>query len=208
MKINWISTLAYVDGWLPKMALFVPLIGYLILFNDKIIPYAKFDSLSNSSGLILDPIVRLKYVYFGLTFLGFANFIYRVRRPIEFRHGTNSGKIYTRNCLDIYTQQDYERLVSSIKKRDPVTSEGVSEISEWETTITSASRNVHGGSNWTDVKKIQKDILLGILWENFTFANGSRKMSLAASVILATIGYVLLLIPNADIFIRVLLENI
>lgn len=73
----WSDYVAYIDGWIPKLALSVPIIGYLILFNDKISEILIFKELANEDTLSfgLSGVQRLRLIYFGLILLGVSNFI-------------------------------------------------------------------------------------------------------------------------------------
>ena len=52
------------------------------------------------------PAARLKFIYFGLIFLGSANILYRIRRPFVFKIGTNQFE-YVENALKHFTVSAY-----------------------------------------------------------------------------------------------------
>ena len=68
---SWSDYVGYIDGWIPKLALSVPILGYLILFNDSVSEIISFKHLAkeeiNSFGL--EGASRLRLLYFGLIFL-------------------------------------------------------------------------------------------------------------------------------------------
>ena len=70
------------DGWLSRLAYGVPLVGYLVLFNDTISANLQFESLAGQiySPLGLSSGARLKFIYLGLVFLGLGNVLYRLLR--------------------------------------------------------------------------------------------------------------------------------
>ena len=88
---RWSDYVVYIDGWIPKLAFSVPILGYLILFNDKISGLLIFQQLANEqlSSFGLSGVQRLRLLYFGLIFLGVSNFIYHVRKPYQFKFGSN-----------------------------------------------------------------------------------------------------------------------
>jgi len=91
INYRWSDWIRFIDGWIPKFALFFPIVGYLILFNDAASSLFTFEGLTNKavleSGLTGE--MRLKFLYFGLMFLGVSNFVYILRKPHVLRLGQN-----------------------------------------------------------------------------------------------------------------------
>lgn len=44
-NFGWSDWVHYIDGWIPRFSLFVPVVGYLIIFNDRIGGSIAFQSL-------------------------------------------------------------------------------------------------------------------------------------------------------------------
>ncbi|ESQ09362.1 MAG TPA: hypothetical protein DIW77_05960 [Chromatiaceae bacterium] len=44
---RWSDYVGYIDDWIPKIALSVPIVGYLILFNDRVSDMLVFKDLTN-----------------------------------------------------------------------------------------------------------------------------------------------------------------
>jgi hypothetical protein len=89
----------------------VPVVGYLILFNDSISQHLSFNHLASEDQLSvfgLSASARLKLIYFGLIFLGSANILYRLRRPYIFRIGTDQFD-YVERALVHFTAQNLHR---------------------------------------------------------------------------------------------------
>jgi hypothetical protein len=65
------------------MTVFIPLIGYIIIFHEHILPY-----LQLSRDIFGDPphLWRLYFVYFGLCFLAAGSIIYQWRCPPDVKH--------------------------------------------------------------------------------------------------------------------------
>jgi hypothetical protein len=105
---GWSDYVYLFDGWVAKCAMAVPIVGYLILFNDTISQHISFNKLAgeNILGVGLSPVVRLKLIYFGLIFLGSANILYRIRRLFVFKIGTNEFD-YVETALTHFTVSAY-----------------------------------------------------------------------------------------------------
>jgi hypothetical protein len=210
-NFSWSGWVKFIDGWIPKFAFFIPFIGYLILFNDKISAILVFENLTNAeiikTGLSAE--VRLKLLYFGLIILGLSNFIYRMRRPYQFRFGDNHID-YTRTCLEIYTLSDYENIHGKLRQEDPFTPKGKYYHSNWKGFLEAANNTGEGtdeverDGNWELAKSQYGGLLRDMLYENFFRNDVENRVSLTACIILSTFGYLLLIIPSIDIFIKVL----
>jgi hypothetical protein len=88
---QWPDYIPLFDGWIAKCSMAVPIVGYLILFNDSISQHIAFNRLA-SEQLISFGIssgARLKFLYFGLLALGASNLLYRIRRPYALKIGKN-----------------------------------------------------------------------------------------------------------------------
>ena len=74
-NFGWSDWVGFIDGWIPKLSLSVPIIAYLILFNDAIGGLLRFDILigSQNVGWGMSSGERLRLIYFALVFLGITN---------------------------------------------------------------------------------------------------------------------------------------
>lgn len=208
---RWSDWVPYIDGWVPKFALFVPILGYLVLFNDQFSEYFEFTDLANEdlSDFGLSAIVRLRMIYFGLIFLGLSNFTYRFTRPYMFRFGSNILD-FTKTGLDFFNYTFYRNIHEQIRKSDPYTQDGKYYDSEWEGFVNSSlnknegTDNVKYSGNWEEGKLKYGSLLRSMLSEHF-FANDIQgRKWLTFCIFLSSAGYTLLVIPSADIFVKVI----
>lgn len=212
---QWSNYVSYIDGWIPKLALTVPILGYLILFNDRASELIEFNQLAGEQidGIGLEGVQRLRLLYFGLIFLGLSNFIYRVRKPYQFRFGTNFVD-YSRTCLDIFTISDYINLHGSIREEGHISVRGKYYDSEWEGFLDAASNtgegteNVERDGNWEESKRIYGSLLRDILYEAFLRCDRGRRGWLTSCLAISTLGYIFLLLPSLDLFIRVIVSSL
>ena len=112
----WSDYVFLLDGWIAKCAMAVPVIGYLILFNDSVSQHLSFNKLASESvtWFGLSSVVRLKLIYFGLISLGTANILYRLRRPFVFKIGTSEFN-YVENALKHFTVSAYIDINGTIR---------------------------------------------------------------------------------------------
>lgn len=212
---RWSDYVSYIDGWIPKLALTVPVLGYLILFNDKASEILVFKELANETAdsFGLAGVQRLRFLYFGLIFLGLSNFLYRIRRPYQFKFGTNFVD-YSNTCLDAFTLGDYIEMHDKIRHKGHLSVRGKYYDSEWEGFLEAASHtgegtdNVKRDGNWEEAKKIYGGLLRDILYENFFRDDRVRRGWLTSCLVISTVGYLFLLLPSLDLFVKVLLSSI
>jgi hypothetical protein len=207
---QWSDYVRYIDGWIPKLALTVPVLGYLILFNDQVSAFIEFSTITGEKAETygLEGIHRLRLLYFGLIFLGISNFIYILRKPYQFKFGV-SFTDYSRTCLEIFTVSDYVYMHGEIRDKGHISTRGKYYDSEWEGFLDAAThtgegtKNVERDGNWEESKRIYGSLLRDILYETFLRYDRGRRGWLTVCIFISTIGYACLLLPSLDLFIKV-----
>ena len=206
----WSDWVAYIDGWIPRFSLFFPIIGYLILFNDQISEMIQFKQIThqNTYDWGLNATARLRFIYYGLFFLGVSNFIYRLKKPYAFRFGRDFVE-YTRTALENFTFGDFVNIHGTIRHEGHLTLDGKYYDSEWDG-FAKAARNAGEGTDnvertgsWQDAKRQYGSLLRSILRENFFRSDTKRRVWLTCCLVLSTSGYFLLAIPSLDLFLKV-----
>ncbi|MBX3533933.1 MAG: hypothetical protein KF826_06250 [Xanthobacteraceae bacterium] len=221
IKLRW-STFSYnyrwsdyvflFDGWMAKTAIAVPFVGYLILFNDSVSQHLFFNNLARESsiGFGISSTTRLKFIYYGLIFLGLAAIIYRIRRPYVMRVGTNQFG-YVEKALTHFTVSAYIDIHGAIRHEGHHSLHGKYYDAEYEQFVDMAlgSKDSFGhrdgrSANWLEAKSRYEGLLRSMLIENFLRNVVKRRISLTICLIFATVGYLLLAVPSVDLFIKVL----
>lgn len=211
----WSDWLPYVDGWIPRLALSVPIVGYLILFNDTVSHALEFVYITSQpiNEIGLTGTQRLRFIYFALIALGVSNFIFRLKRPFAFRYGTNV-KDYSKACLDLFTLYDFVQLHDTIRLERHKTPKGNYDDSEWDGFVEAATNTGEGtdrverDGSWDDACRRYGNLLRSILSETFFRQNIRRRHWLAICVILSTLGYLLLSVPSIDLFVKVVRSSV
>jgi len=207
---SWSPWASYIDGWIPKVSLLFPVVGYLILFNDQITGLLEFHHLTQGHlyrwGLTgLD---RLRLIYYGLTFLGVSNFIFRLRRPYIFRLGRDIVE-YTRAALELFTLYDYVQIHGAIRHNGHLTPSGKYYDSEWDSFVALAQDEFAGTDrvkrtgDWEGAKSRYGDLLRSMLREHHFRSDTENRLALTTCLLLSTIGYAFLLLPSLDLFLKV-----
>ena len=224
---NWSNHVHYIDGWIPKFSFFVPIISYLILFNDKAVELFELKHIANNSNyyLGLNGVQRLRFLYFGFIFLGFSNLIFSIKKPYVLSIGNNFID-YTKICLDIYTYEDYSRIHARIEREGYYTPYGESynENYKWDAFCTDLKRHKKMPdknnslqdtttvekftSNWEETKNKYGDVLRQLLYENFFSCNRENLCWLTTCIVFSTIGYFFIFIASFDVFIKILINTL
>jgi len=210
----WPDYVRELDGWVARASLAIPLVGYLILFNDTIAGYlTSFDILAGPrpAWSLVDGPARLKALYLGLLALAAANALYRWRRPYLLRWGT-SEQDYVSWAMENLTVGDFVRINSHIRSRAPFTQSGKYYSGEWDTFLAMADGERGGPNRPEDFRQVDfagakarfGSLLRGMLSEFYFEAVRERRISLIFCLAFARTGYTLLAIPAVDLFLRVL----
>ena len=210
----WSDWVGYIDGWIPRFSFFFPIIGYMILFNDQISQMIQFKQITHQSTYDwgLSAATRLRFVYYGLFFLGVSYFIYRFKKPYAFRFGKDFVE-YTKTALENFTYGDFVQIHSTIRREGHLTLDGKYYDSEWDG-FAKAARNAGEGTervartgSCEEAKKQYGSLLRSILRENF-FRNDTKKRAwLSCCLFLSTAGYILLAIPSIDLFAKITISS-
>jgi hypothetical protein len=208
---GWSDYVYLFDGWVAKCAMAVPIIGYLILFNDSISQHLSFNKLANENllGFGLSSGARLKLIYFGLIFLGSANILYRIRRPFVFKVGTDQFE-YVEHALKHFTISAYIDIHGRIRYEGHHTLHGKYYDAEYDAFLNLAlgqkgqrAQRDESTADWTLAKSRYEGLLRSMLIENFYRSNVKRRLSLSCCLFLSLLGYALLLLPSVDLFVKV-----
>jgi hypothetical protein len=208
---RWSDYLFLFDGWIAKCAMAVPVVGYLILFNDSVAQHISFDTLASEAiaRFGLSSGARLKLIYFGLTFLGAANILYRLRRPHVLKVGISQFS-YVENAIRHFTAPAYIDIHGTIRHEGHLTNHGKYYDTEYNDFLDEALGRDEGdprgerNGDWTAAKNKFEHLLRSMLTENFFRNDVRRRYSLTACLVLALIGYALLFVPSIDLFAKVL----
>jgi len=83
-QISWSKLSSILTSPIARSTLAIPLVGYLVLFNDTAASTLTFENISEGkSSLRIAPQVRLQMVYFGLLLVAVATFWFRLRCPTQ-----------------------------------------------------------------------------------------------------------------------------
>jgi hypothetical protein len=213
-NFGWANWASYIDGWIPRFSMFVPVIGYLILFSDQIGGAIQFQNLAGQAhDFGLTGPERLRFVYFGLFALGISNLIYRLKRPYLFRFGTTSIE-FSRTAMESFTFGDFLSFHNQIRDKNHYTLDGKYYDSEWEGFRDAANNPGEGTSHvertghWENAKSQYGSLLRSILSETFFRENVQKKNWLVFCIFLSTSGYILLAAPSLDLFIKVVISTV
>lgn len=214
---HW-SDYAYLfRGGLARAAATVPVFGYLIIFNDGIAYYLSFEKIAPQvefSGFFSSD-TRLRLIYFGLIFLGAAELLYLARRPHIMKLGDSFEK-YKSRVLSYASPRYFIEANSSIKRSDsdPWTQGGKYYDRDYEDLMEMCLGSRPGQSireayesgkkaNWQEAITRFEPLVTGIMEEIYFKEGRKRRVSLSIAVFMAVVGYAFLLLPSADLFVRV-----
>lgn len=207
MEVNWSQYADLIDGWIPKFSFFIPLLGYLILFNDQILDFFEISQLTGAEEGSKN-IWRFRVLYFGLILLGVSNIIYIILKPSIFKVAIDENEFVSK-CLETFSFEDFQKIkmdLNWIEHKDhwEVFRESFFKYSDKNYQPYSIDRS----KTWCDLKKINEEFLIDLLKSGFRYYDSRKKLGLCFCIGLSSLGYLLLAIPSIDVFIRVIFSMI
>ena len=200
---QWYYVEKIANNELARVVGLVPLVGYLIIFNDEIAGIATFGTIAgvdndDVSPFILSSLAKMRFVFFGSLFVLFANLIYRAFRPkvLDSSKGDIEFSTRVRDSYSVYELASMEEQVFSDhwKPRTPffwivldkIRSKKLI-VSGYRPDVRAAMFSKHGDY----IQFLAREWWIGMM---HTF-RGAR----LASMILGITGYILLAVPTFDI---------
>ncbi len=213
-NFSWPDWVWVYDSPMSRSAYLIPVIGYIVVFNDYATSLIDFKNISGVAPPIqlVSNSGRLKFLYFGLVFIGVSNLYYVFRRPVVMKIGNNQIR-YVEEMLKNITLSRCIGLHESImyNKNGHKTLYGEYDIKEWELFLTdavggtyvSAGFTKHQEPHWNNAKSKHELLLRSILIETYFRETTTRIYDLVICLTIGIIGYVLLVIPSLDLFLRI-----
>lgn len=226
-NFSWERYDPYLNGRLAKLALFVPLIGYLILFNDFVAENLDFKYLVSHGNPNNQKIVtpafssttRLQFIYFGLLTLSMASILNLWKRPRVCRQGITVAK-YMEFGLTNFTVYDFVNMNHVIQHEGHTSVYGKYYTDDWEAFLSEARWKLSGTTaekanaqakknsrmnvSLSAAKKTHEDLLRSMLIDTYKRETSKRRKWLIASLLIATVGYILLLVPSVELFSQII----
>lgn len=206
---KWSDYVQILNGPYAKLALAIPIFGYLVLFNDYIVDNLSFSEIADSEELWLNSTNRLRFVYFGLIFLATANVIYYFKRAWVLRLG-KTEKEFLEYGLTYFTSSDFLHFHQKIRDGH-YTSNGKYYDSEWDgfwaMAVGEEGIENNRPGDWKMAKNKYENLLLSILKETYFSSCVDRKIYLTIALVFALVGYLLIIIPSIELFLRILMAT-
>uniref|UniRef100_UPI003B51D8E0 hypothetical protein n=1 Tax=Roseovarius indicus TaxID=540747 RepID=UPI003B51D8E0 len=223
-NFTWDDYATYLNGHITKAALVIPIFGYAVIFNDYVTDELTFENLTNEvqTTFFLDPDARLRLLFFASLILAAGNLSYRLMRPHAMKVG-ESLEDYSEYFLNHVPSPAFLRLHREIQSSDfdPYTTDGKYNHDDWELFWREAHWSQSGRNlldedtlledlydyqrvDYEQAKRRHKSVLLSILRETYFRETRKRRPQLTFCILLATVGYALLIIPSLDLTLRVI----
>lgn len=205
---KWDSVERIANNDLARIVGLVPLVGYLILFNDEIAGIASFNTIAGVesdkvSPFVLSSLAKMRLVFFGSIFVLFANLIFRTFHPrvLERSKGDTEFSIRVRDSYSVHELASMEEQVFSDRwrPRSPFFWKILGDIRAQKTVISGYrpdARSRMFSDHGDYIHFLAREWWTGMM---HTF-RGARLASMAFGIT----GYILLAIPTLDIFQAVL----
>ena len=199
----------------------VPLVGYLILFNETLVGHLGLSSSvtgisPHTSGLSQGATFRLICIYFGLTFLGIGSVLFMVFCPTIIREH-ESAQSFTRDELDLLTFATIQKFAAehdaltggnSVNSFNQIVEEHVHYISVIEAIDYSLPSNVSPTEARLRIQELlerRRRRATNLLRDLFTVTAHSRRAAAWTILTFFALGLLFLSIPGIWLFCRVLL---
>jgi len=182
----------------------VPIVGYLILFNDSLVETLSFKEFVGGSDnlgspFLLSSLFKLRLTFFGSLFLLFANIAFRVSAPHVLSH-SKSDIEFSEKVADSYSVREIIAFEADVlsddwQARSPVFWEDIKDPGK----IRQRKMRISGFRDRNFLMKEHTDYVRILAREWWTGEVHRKKPIRVVSVMLCLTGYTMLALPTFDI---------
>lgn len=184
----WSSFFAIAHSVAARSTVLIPLIGYLIIFNDNIVQYLNLSPALGPHAPVGHVSFRLMLVYFGLLFVAAGMGLYAIACPSETKYYA-SAHAYVGGIQDSINKYSISRIENEVANSDEQFAQQF-----WR------ARDASRGATIDAEKFAGRN---GILHVYYELKNYSRPNARRCTALLYAAGFLILLIPSADVMLRV-----
>lgn len=226
----WSNLRILANSSLTRVALFAPLVGYLVVFSDAITNELQFQNLTGSaSTLLLSTKARLQFLYFGMIGGAIGTLWYAFRCPEQIKMASNSReyaifgvrefsvkkliatflhleKAHSYGRFDDieYDRDNFIEFVDAVFHSHALEAETLTE-GELEEAIWFSLKDINDPGK---AKQQHHEFLTHLLENEFVIADNSRKIEASLLTIVCAISLTCLLVPSVDVFLSVISDLI
>lgn len=196
---RWDKYIFLFDNNIIRYSFYVPIFGYIIIFNDEITNNMKFFNLTNNIDLFyFSTDLKIKFIYFGLTFLAVAHALYLCFRPNTFKFGKNIDD-FLRNYMQICTPLDYKNILDRIEKKGAYSSGAENFISIARQYIENFFRSESETTQNNNPLFHHNTALVFLLKDHFYYKSTRKRFVLLICILFSVFGYALFFISSFDL---------
>lgn len=207
---QWSSVEKIASNDLTRVIGLIPLVGYVILFNDELANLASFEIIagvddSNISPFFLTSLAKMRLVFFGSLFLLLANVAFRYFGPRVLRHSKDDMEFSrrVRDCYSVHELASMEEEVFSERWKPRISP-------FWSVFGSTRSRKKVVSGYRQDVRAHMfdkhGDYINFLAREWWAGQMHTYRIIRILSLVLGCIGYFLLALPTLDISQAVLAD--
>jgi len=199
---------------LASATVFIPIVGYFVIFNEEISKYLQLLPIFSNPGVDNPNLTRLISLYLGLFSLGIASIIFYLFCPQEVSQNVTEHDFIVKeiDIMNPFRFQTIQQELSVLKKygSSAVHAEAerlnTVELSDTIGAAIAGSNDLRGrGLAWNDwINRNKKDIS-SILSLKYQLLNKSKWVLRVASTGFYLLGFVFVLIPSVRLFIHALM---
>ena len=183
---------------LPQIASLIPILGYAVLWGDAFQEVVMRFELALGSSMLLDPITRIRLLYFGSTLMLFGLIIYwwRCPRPIQ-QFATR--REYIQYVNEGGEQGEARSAAAAIKRAGPWNEEQKRFLPHKATQI--LGFEVTSGDVFHASEGSTLPAVFPVLQAHYELLDRSRPISSALAAAFTYVGTAVFLVPSVEVFV-------
>lgn len=204
---GWIALRKIGNSSLAKATIFMPIVGYFVIFNDELVKYLQIlESLAGKAASDDHGLTRLLSVYIGLFFVGVASIVFLFFCPPELAE-TASEYEFSQKEMDIMNPERVTKTKNQLKEmKKKALKSRYADIDRLSEVAMSETVTSFGGSApllaWPDWIARNKGNISAVVALKYAILNEARFLVRVICTSCYAVGFLFLFFPSAHVFMH------
>ena len=196
LRPRWHRLRALGNSTAAKLTILIPLVGYLVLFNDKVVTYLQLSERIFGQSATAASLNKLLAIYVGLVCVALASAIFALCCPLEVKKYA-SAEEYIAGEEPFMSERAEGMLEARLKRGDEIARTSLKNYQDWNNSRPTADSLEEIRRRGQRLFRIEMNLF-------YEMEDRSQPIARRSAAVLYVVGFVALLFPSASVFLMVM----
>lgn len=194
--LRWHRLRALGNSTAARLTILIPLIGYLVVFNDKVVAYLELSARIFGQAAAAGSLDKLLTIYIGLVCVALASAIFALCCPLEVKKYA-SAEEYIAGEEPFMSERGEGMLEARLKRGDELARALLRGYQDWNNSRPTTNSLEELRRRGQRLFRIEMNLY-------YEMQDRSRPIAQCLAALFYAVGFVALLFPSASVFLRVM----